>query len=122
MSTPAASSPTSAENPSAAPSTAADTDPLLHALRKVVDPELGVNIVELGLVYGIRRDAGGVAVDITMTSPACPMGEGILAEAEFELAAVLPADTHLAVNLVWEPPWHPERMSPRAREVLGWEE
>jgi metal-sulfur cluster biosynthetic enzyme len=102
---------------------ASDELEYLHrALRKVVDPEVGLNIVDLGLVYDIKHDVGGVSVDITMTSPACPMGEGILAEAEYELQAVLPVDVPVAVNLVWDPPWSAARMSDRAREILGWED
>ncbi len=103
-------------------STTDELEILRKALRKVVDPEVGMNIVDLGLVYDIRRDSGGVSVDITMTSPACPMGEGILAEAEYELQAVLPTDVPVAVNLVWDPPWSATRMSERAREILGWED
>lgn len=103
-------------------STSDDLEFLRQALRKVVDPEVGMNIVDLGLVYAITRDAGGVSVDITMTSPACPMGESILAEAEYELEAVLPTNVPVAVNLVWDPPWTAARMSARAREILGWED
>lgn len=103
-------------------STTDQLDFLRQALRKVVDPEVGMNIVDLGLVYAIERDCSGVSVDITMTSPACPMGEGILAEAEYELQAVLPDNVPVAVNLVWDPPWSAARMSDRAREILGWED
>ncbi|MEO8103633.1 MAG: metal-sulfur cluster assembly factor [Betaproteobacteria bacterium] len=98
-----------------------DTDNLRAALRKVVDPEVGINIVDLGLVYAITQDEHGVTVDLTMTSPACPMGEGIVAEAEYELAAILPADMAVVVNLVWDPPWSPALMSDQARNTLGWE-
>ena len=98
-----------------------ETEELRAALRKVVDPEVGINIVDLGLVYAIAQDRHGVTVDLTMTSPACPMGESIVAEAEYELAAVLPTSLSVAVNLVWDPPWSPALMSDRARETLGWE-
>ncbi len=90
------------------------------ALRSVIDPEAGMNIVDLGLVYGIEADAGGVRVALTMTSPTCPMGDLILDEARQAVAAVLPADCALAVDLVWEPPWGPERMSETARAHFGW--
>lgn len=99
-----------------------ETDNLRAALRKVVDPEVGINIVDLGLVYAIAQDERGVTVDLTMTTPACPMGAGIVAEAEYELAAVLPAGTTVVVNLVWDPPWSPALMSDKARETLGWEQ
>ena len=100
---------------------AVETEELRATLRKVVDPEVGINIVDLGLVYAIAQDEHGVTVDLTMTSPACPMGESIVAEAEYELAAVLPTSLSVAVNLVWDPPWSPALMSDRARETLGWE-
>ena len=100
---------------------AVETDKLRAALRKVVDPEVGINIVDLGLVYAIALDEHGVTVDLTMTSPACPMGESIVAEAEYELSAVLPTRSSVAVNLVWDPPWSPALMSDRARATLGWE-
>lgn len=97
------------------------TEKFRAALRKVVDPEVGLNIVDLGLVYAITQDEHGVTVDLTMTSPACPMGEGIVAEAEYELAAILPDNVGVAVNLVWDPPWSPAKMSEKARTTLGWE-
>ncbi|MBI4985219.1 MAG: metal-sulfur cluster assembly factor, partial [Rhodocyclales bacterium] len=88
------------------------TDPdaatLRDALRTVIDPEAGMNIVDLGLVYRVAVDARAVAVDVTMTSAACPLGEMIVAEVRATLESVLPADFTCAVNLVWSPPWSPE--------------
>ena len=98
-----------------------DTDKLRDALRQVVDPEVGINIVDLGLVYALERTPHGVRLDLTMTSPACPMGESIAAEAEFVLQECLPPDSLVEVNLVWEPPWSPLRMSDQARSTLGWD-
>jgi metal-sulfur cluster biosynthetic enzyme len=98
----------------------ADTQVLREALRQVIDPEVGVNIVDLGLVYGLDWTDAGVRLDLTMTSPACPMGESILAEAESVLMSKVPEATPISLNLVWEPPWSPELMSDRAREILGW--
>ncbi len=98
-----------------------DTDKLRDALRQVVDPEIGINIVDLGLVYGLERTDGGVRLDLTLTSPACPMGESIVAEAEFVLQESLPPGALVDVNLVWDPPWSPHRMSEQARSTLGWE-
>ncbi|MEN9490888.1 MAG: hypothetical protein RJA63_1337 [Pseudomonadota bacterium] len=93
-----------------------------EALRQIMDPELGMNIVDLGLVYRLEVGAGGVELDLTMTSPACPMGEMIVAEAEAALAACVTPSQTLSVQLVWEPPWSPERMSDEARQHFGWGE
>jgi len=98
-----------------------NTDQLRDVLRQVVDPEVGINIVDLGLVYCLERTDGGVRLDLTMTSPACPMGESIMAEAEFVLQESLPPGALVDVNLVWDPPWSPHRMSEQARSTLGWE-
>ncbi len=92
--------------------------PLAAALRNVVDPEMAVNIVDLGLVYGVELDPEGAHVRITMTSAACPVAEMILADAEAELEAALGPDVRLDVQLAWDPPWTPERMSPKARAAL----
>lgn len=93
---------------------------LREALRQVIDPEAGMNIVDLGLVYGVRVDAGRVEVDLTMTTPACPMGAMIVDEARAVLRRALPAKINLVVNLVWEPPWAPSMMSNHARKHFGW--
>lgn len=97
-----------------------EIEKLRDALRKVADPEVGINIVDLGLVYGLERTGDGVRLDLTLTSPACPMGESIVAEAEFELQQCLPPDAVVEINIVWEPPWSPHLMSDRARSTLGW--
>ena len=92
----------------------------LEALRTVLDPELGVNIVDLGLVYRVHTsDQDRLAVDLTMTSPACPLGESIVSEAEERLRE-LEGVPGAEVRLVWDPPWDPARMSERARSILGW--
>jgi len=91
-----------------------------EALRYVIDPEVGVNVVDLGLVYRIGVSAEAVQIDITMTSPACPMGEMILDDVREVLDALAPEGMAIEVNLVWEPPWDPSRMSDAARRVLGW--
>ena len=90
------------------------------ALQSVEDPEAGMSVLDLGLVYGVRCAPGRVEVDLTMTSPACPAAEHIVEEAEAALRGALAAGTELAVNLVWEPPWSPERMSEEARRRFGW--
>ncbi len=89
------------------------------ALREVIDPELGLNVVDLGLVYRIEVSGGAVEVDLTMTTAACPLGEQILLDAQQRVEAV-PGVEHARLRLVWEPAWRPERLSPSARERLGW--
>jgi metal-sulfur cluster biosynthetic enzyme len=91
----------------------------LEALRDVIDPELGLSVVELGLVYGVEVEAGIVRARLTMTTPACPLGEEIVADADSRLRAI-EGVADAQVELVWEPPWTPERMSPAAKELLGW--
>lgn len=91
------------------------------ALRTVIDPEAGINIVELGLIYRIEIDAQVVRVDLTMTSPTCPMGDMILDEAQQAVSACLPEGFSLDLQLVWEPAWGPERMSEAARRTFGWD-
>ncbi len=92
---------------------------VLAALREVIDPEIGQNVVDLGLVYGVEVEGGVVRVRLTMTTPACPLGEEIVRDAERRLGAVAGV-TAAHVALVWDPPWTPERMSPAAKAALGW--
>jgi len=96
-------------------------DAVEQALRGVVDPEMCLNIVDLGLVYRVAIDNERASLDITMTSAACPVAELIVADIEEALSAVLPPGSAIEVSLVWEPPWTPERMSPRARSAMGWD-
>ncbi len=95
-------------------------DAVRDALRQVDDPEAGMNIVDLGLVYGIAIDDAGVAIDLTMTSAACPMADMIIAEVEHAVGAVVPPGIPVDIRMVWDPPWTPERMSDFAREHFGW--
>lgn len=89
-------------------------------LRSVIDPELGVNIVDLGLVYDVAIAAdGSVAIEMTLTTPGCPLG-GFLEDQIRACLAQLPQVRGVAVGLVWEPPWSSEAMSEAAREQLGW--
>ena len=90
------------------------------ALRGVSDPEIGINIVDLGLVYGVEISDNRLHVDLTMTTPACPMGEMILDDVREVLATLVPSDVEIDLNLVWDPPWSPDKMSEFAREHLGW--
>jgi metal-sulfur cluster biosynthetic enzyme len=100
---------------------AARRGPIIAALERVIDPELAVDIVNLGLVQDVASTADETRVRLTLTSAACPMGELIVLEVEQELAAVLGPGHRVEVSLCWTPAWAPERMSARARSLLGWE-
>ena len=91
-----------------------------EALRSVEDPEAGMSIVDLGLVYGIAVEPGRVRVEMTMTSPACPVAPYLVDESVAAIRAVAPEGTDVQVDLVWEPPWTPERMSGEAQKKFGW--
>lgn len=93
-------------------------DQVKLALRRVKDPDLQLNVVDLGLVYGIRVDGAVVSVDMTLTSPGCPSGPEIMADMEQQLRA-LPGVQEVRVNLVWAPFWTPDKMEPRVRAYLG---
>ena len=101
------------------------TEPLTPSLvrgllRTVIDPELGVNIVDLGLVYHIATEPQGlVAIEMTLTTPGCPLG-GFLDDQIRACLVQLPQVTDLRIELVWEPPWDPAAMSDAAKEQLGW--
>jgi metal-sulfur cluster biosynthetic enzyme len=93
---------------------------ILDALRGVVDPEMGVNIVDLGLVYEVEARGGDVRVAMTMTTAACPLGEAMVEDAEAAIRRHVPGTRSVAVRLVWEPAWQPSMMSAAARRQLGW--
>lgn len=97
-----------------------DDDAVRELLSAVIDPEVGMNIVELGLVYGVDASDERVHVLLTMTSAACPMTEMIVDDAYESLGNGLPPETDIEIELVWDPPWTPERMSETARIVFGW--
>lgn len=92
-----------------------------EVLKTVLDPEVGIDVIELGLVYGIETGADSVHVRMTMTSAACPMGDMLIEDVERALADGLPAGTHAEIELVWEPAWTPDRMSEQAKRTLGWQ-
>ena len=91
---------------------------VFEQLKKVEDPELLYNIVDLGLVYGARIDKGMVVVEMTLTSPTCPVGPYIISEVE-NVIKKLPGVTGVTVEVVWEPLWSPARMSDEAKVALG---
>lgn len=94
------------------------TDQVKLALRRVKDPELNLNILDLGLVYDIEVTGNDVSIDMSLTSPGCPSGPEIMGDAERQLQGI-PGVGSVAVNLVWSPPWTPERIEPRVRAYLG---
>ncbi len=92
---------------------------VLEALRTCFDPEIPVNIYELGLVYNVEVAPGGVvAIQMTLTSPHCPAVQSLPADVEQKVRAV-PGVSDVKIDLVWEPPWEPSRMSEAARLQLG---
>ena len=98
-----------------------DANAIRTLLKQVLDPEVGMNIVDLGLVYDVRVAAGRIEVDITMTTPSCPMGDMIVDEARSVVSAAVPPGTEVQVNLVWDPPWDASMMSEHARTHFGWQ-
>ncbi len=88
------------------------------ALRQVKDPEAGINIMDLGLVYDVEIEAGNVDVKMTLTSPGCPAGGQILGESEQAIKALDGVES-VNIDLVWEPYWTPERIDPKVRAFLG---
>lgn len=105
------------EAPADAPGVVSE-DQVKLALRRVKDPDLNLNILDLGLVYGIEVKGTKVKVDMTLTSPGCPSGPEIMGNAEQEIKA-LPGVENVEMNLVWMPFWTPEKMEPRVRAYLG---
>jgi len=97
-----------------------DEAAIRNLLRRVIDPEVGMNIVDLGLVYRVDAGADGVLIEMTMTSPACPLGEMITDEVKDVLARALPPAFEADVRLVWEPPWQQSMMSEAGRQHFGW--
>jgi metal-sulfur cluster biosynthetic enzyme len=95
-----------------------DQEALVSALKKVKDPELNVNVIDLGLVYSIQSQDDQVDVEMTLTSPACPAGPEILRNAVSALEQ-LDGVAKANVRLVMSPPWTPDRMSDAARDELG---
>ncbi len=94
--------------------------PVIDALTRVVDPEVALSIVDVGLIYGVAVTGDKLHVQLTMTSAACPVADVILEEAEIELASIVPPGMQISLELTWEPPWSPDRMSQRSRRFMGW--
>lgn len=96
----------------------ADELTLIESLKQVVDPELMINIVDLGLVYEVAQEDRTVKVKMTLTSPACPAGPQIITQAKMALEQLEDVD-QAEIQLVMSPPWSPERMTDEARDQLG---
>ena len=92
---------------------------VIEALRTCFDPEIPVNIYEMGLIYDVKvNEAGAVTIRLTLTSPSCPAAQSIPAEVE-QKVRVIDGVTDVQIDLVWEPPWDPSKMSEAARLQLG---
>ncbi len=91
---------------------------VVNALKDIYDPEIPVNIYDLGLIYNVEIDEGHAVVTMTLTTPHCPVAESMPAEVELRVGAV-PGVGDAEVNLVWDPPWSPQNMSDEARLELG---
>ena len=94
-------------------------DDILFALEDVIDPELGISVVDLGLVYRAVWSRQGIDVALTMTTPSCPWQRRLVRDAEQMLREHF-RETAIHVEVVWDPPWSPERISERGRRELGW--
>ncbi len=101
----------------------ASEEEIRSAMKSVEDPELGINVVDLGLLYGVNQDAdGNVVLDMTLTSMGCPLTEKIKGDAR-EALEPLDGVTSVDVNFVWDPPWSPESMTEEGKfmmKVMGW--
>ena len=93
---------------------------ILSYLRSVIDPETGVNIVDMGLIYEASKIDNAVTILMTMTSAACPVGELLVEDVERCLRANYPEPTKITVTLTFDPPWEPTRMSAATRAQFGW--
>lgn len=91
---------------------------VMIALKTVIDPEIGINIVDLGLVYDIIIEEAMITVTMTLTTPGCPMHSSITGWAENQVKAIEPG-YEVFVNLVWDPQWTPDKMSDEAKQILG---
>src|SRR4051794_25170763 len=96
-----------------------DTAAIRDCLQEVYDPELGVNIIDLGLIYNIDFNEGHVLVRMTLTTPGCPMHDSIVDGVERAIS-ILPSVKSINVDVVWEPAWSPELMSADAKTHLGY--
>ncbi len=96
-----------------------EKEKIIEVLKQVVDPEIGINVWDLGLIYGVEVDEGDrVNIKMTLTVPGCPLAAYLVQAVKLKLQEAGFRDVN--VELVWEPRWTPERMSDKAKEMLGW--
>jgi metal-sulfur cluster biosynthetic enzyme len=101
---------------SSSASSSVSVEDVTEAMKDVVDPELGINVVDLGLVYGVHLDEGSnVVLDMTLTSAACPLTDVIMDQTNSALEGIV---NDVAINWVWMPPWGPDKITPDGREML----
>ena len=93
---------------------------ILETLKTVIDPEIGVNIVDLGLIYTVEQRPEELYIQLTMTSPACPLHGVITRNMDQVLREQYPELGEMTIELVWDPPWSPDLMSDAAKKQLGW--
>lgn len=91
-----------------------------QTLKLVMDPEVGINIVDLGLVYAVELEPETVNIQMTMTSPTCPLHAVVTRNAEETIRANIKQARAVNIELVWDPPWEPGMMSSEAKQILGW--
>jgi metal-sulfur cluster biosynthetic enzyme len=94
---------------------------IYDVLLKIIDPEIGENIVDLGLVYGVEVSENIAKITLTLTSFACPMGDMLLDDIHEHLTRLLPKEMKFDINLVWEPEWSPDMISAEAKQRIGWD-
>lgn len=97
-----------------------DESAVLDALSTVDDPEAGMSIVALGLVYSVAVSGDEINVEMTMTTAACPVADSLVEQSRAAIAAIAPSGAKVRVTLVWEPIWNPSMMSGMAKEFFGW--
>lgn len=90
------------------------------SLKKVLDPELRINIVDLGLVYDVREEGGEVEVEMTLTSPGCPLA-GVIDERVKEEVGKIKGVKNITIEIIWDPPWTEDMMSDEAKAELGFD-
>src|SRR5262249_52882373 len=95
-----------------------DENVVLETLRQVIDPEIGCNIVDLGLIYSVQVQGANVTVHMTLTTQGCPMHESIAWGVKTALLGLEPVE-NVEVEIVWDPPWHPSMMSDYGRAHVG---
>jgi metal-sulfur cluster biosynthetic enzyme len=106
------------EPPAAPAAGSPSVDDLEEAMRDVVDPELGINVVDLGLVYGIQAEGGVATIDMTLTSAACPLTDVIEEQTRAALTGSAGLVDDIKINWVWMPPWGPDKITEDGREQL----